>query len=168
MRRIRLCATGRKDDFKRPQHDLNGESNALPKTADVVIVGAGVMGASIAFHLAQRKAGKDRRARQESCRERRQRAFVGSDSHALQFSCRSATRAHQPANISEHGRTWSGRRATFERRVSFASCIPMKRGDSSQCRDATRAGRERRLVPQNELARTGTRLDGRGRGTCRL
>ncbi len=35
----------------------NGESNALPKTADVVIVGAGVMGASIAFHLAKRKAG---------------------------------------------------------------------------------------------------------------
>ncbi len=29
----------------------------LPKTADIVIVGAGVMGASIAFHLAQRKAG---------------------------------------------------------------------------------------------------------------
>lgn len=29
----------------------------LPKTADVVIVGAGVMGASLAFHLAKRKAG---------------------------------------------------------------------------------------------------------------
>ena len=28
------------------------------KTADIVIVGAGVMGASIAFHLAQRKAGR--------------------------------------------------------------------------------------------------------------
>lgn len=35
-----------------------GESNALPKTADVVILGAGVMGASIAFHLAKRKAGR--------------------------------------------------------------------------------------------------------------
>jgi sarcosine oxidase, subunit beta len=33
-------------------------SNSLPKTADVVIVGAGVMGASIAFDLAKRKAGK--------------------------------------------------------------------------------------------------------------
>lgn len=33
-------------------------SNSLPKTADVVIVGAGVMGTSIAFHLAKRNAGK--------------------------------------------------------------------------------------------------------------
>jgi sarcosine oxidase, subunit beta len=33
-------------------------SNSLPKTADVVILGAGVMGTSIAFHLARRKAGK--------------------------------------------------------------------------------------------------------------
>jgi sarcosine oxidase subunit beta len=36
----------------------NGHSSSLPKTADIVILGAGVMGASIAFHLAQRKAGK--------------------------------------------------------------------------------------------------------------
>ncbi len=35
----------------------NGRSTPLPKTADVVILGAGVMGASIAFHLAKRKAG---------------------------------------------------------------------------------------------------------------
>jgi len=33
----------------------NGHS--APKTADIVILGAGVMGASIAFHLAQRKPG---------------------------------------------------------------------------------------------------------------
>jgi glycine/D-amino acid oxidase-like deaminating enzyme len=33
-------------------------SNAQPKTADIVILGAGVMGASIAFHLAKRTAGK--------------------------------------------------------------------------------------------------------------
>ena len=32
--------------------------HSLPKTADIVILGAGVMGASIAFHLAQRQAGK--------------------------------------------------------------------------------------------------------------
>jgi sarcosine oxidase subunit beta len=32
--------------------------SALPKTADIVILGAGVMGASIAFHLAKRKAGQ--------------------------------------------------------------------------------------------------------------
>jgi sarcosine oxidase subunit beta len=31
--------------------------NGLPKTADFIILGAGVMGASIAFHLARRKAG---------------------------------------------------------------------------------------------------------------
>jgi sarcosine oxidase, subunit beta len=36
----------------------NGHSSSLPKTADIVILGAGVMGASIAFHLAQRRAGK--------------------------------------------------------------------------------------------------------------
>jgi sarcosine oxidase, subunit beta len=35
----------------------DGRSNSLPKTAAVVILGAGVMGASIAFHLAKRKAG---------------------------------------------------------------------------------------------------------------
>ena len=33
-------------------------SSSLPKTADVVILGAGVMGTSIVFHLAKRKAGK--------------------------------------------------------------------------------------------------------------
>ncbi|HTT25136.1 MAG TPA: FAD-binding oxidoreductase [Candidatus Sulfotelmatobacter sp.] len=33
-------------------------SSLLPQTADIVIVGAGVMGTSIAFHLAKRNAGK--------------------------------------------------------------------------------------------------------------
>jgi sarcosine oxidase subunit beta len=33
-------------------------TNSLPRTADIVILGAGVMGASIAFHLTQRHAGK--------------------------------------------------------------------------------------------------------------
>ena len=37
---------------------IQGSANSLPKTADVVILGAGVMGTSIAFHLAKRKAGK--------------------------------------------------------------------------------------------------------------
>ena len=36
----------------------NGNSSSLPQTADIVILGAGVMGASIAFHLAKRKAGR--------------------------------------------------------------------------------------------------------------
>lgn len=35
-----------------------GHSSSLPKTADIVILGAGVMGASIAFHLAKRGAEK--------------------------------------------------------------------------------------------------------------
>ena len=34
-----------------------GNTN-LPRTADIVILGAGVMGTSIAFQLAKRKAGK--------------------------------------------------------------------------------------------------------------
>ena len=38
--------------------NASSSSNSLPKTADFVIIGAGVMGASIAFHLALRKAGK--------------------------------------------------------------------------------------------------------------
>jgi len=37
---------------------MNGGSSALPKTADVVILGAGVMGTAIAFHIAKRKTGK--------------------------------------------------------------------------------------------------------------
>jgi glycine/D-amino acid oxidase-like deaminating enzyme len=37
---------------------MNTRMVAKPETADIVILGAGVMGASIAFHLAQRKAGK--------------------------------------------------------------------------------------------------------------
>jgi sarcosine oxidase subunit beta len=36
----------------------NRHSISLPKTADIIILGAGVMGASIAFQLARRKAGK--------------------------------------------------------------------------------------------------------------
>jgi glycine/D-amino acid oxidase-like deaminating enzyme len=33
-------------------------SSSLPKSADILILGAGVMGAAIAFHLAKRQAGK--------------------------------------------------------------------------------------------------------------
>jgi sarcosine oxidase subunit beta len=33
-------------------------TNGLPKTADIIILGAGVMGGSIAFHLARRNAGR--------------------------------------------------------------------------------------------------------------
>ena len=33
-------------------------TKAPPKTADFIILGAGVMGASIAFHLAHRNAGR--------------------------------------------------------------------------------------------------------------
>lgn len=36
----------------------NSAGQSLPKSADIVILGAGVMGASIAFHLAKRKAGR--------------------------------------------------------------------------------------------------------------
>ena len=36
---------------------MNNGSSRI-KTADIVILGAGVMGAAIAFHLARRKAGK--------------------------------------------------------------------------------------------------------------
>lgn len=37
---------------------MNIENSSLPKTADIVILGAGVMGTAIAFHLAKRKAGR--------------------------------------------------------------------------------------------------------------
>jgi sarcosine oxidase, subunit beta len=37
---------------------MSENNNSLPETADIVILGAGVMGASVAFHLAQRNAGK--------------------------------------------------------------------------------------------------------------
>lgn len=37
---------------------VNGQSTSLPKAADIVILGAGVMGTAIAFYLAQRNAGK--------------------------------------------------------------------------------------------------------------
>ncbi|MBI3942608.1 MAG: FAD-binding oxidoreductase [Chloroflexi bacterium] len=30
----------------------------LPKTADIIIVGGGVMGTSLAYHLARRRAGQ--------------------------------------------------------------------------------------------------------------
>lgn len=36
----------------------NGHANSLPRTADIVILGAGVMGTAIAFHMAKREAGK--------------------------------------------------------------------------------------------------------------
>ena len=36
----------------------HGHGASLPKTADIVILGAGVMGTSIAFHLAKRRAGR--------------------------------------------------------------------------------------------------------------
>jgi sarcosine oxidase, subunit beta len=36
----------------------NGHSASFPRTADIIILGAGVMGTSIAFHLAKRNAGK--------------------------------------------------------------------------------------------------------------
>ncbi len=36
----------------------NAHSGSLPKAADIVILGAGVMGAAIVFHLAKRKAGR--------------------------------------------------------------------------------------------------------------
>ncbi len=39
-------------------NSVSGNSNSFSKTADVVILGAGVMGTSIAFYLAKRKAGK--------------------------------------------------------------------------------------------------------------
>jgi len=35
-----------------------GKSSTLPKIADIVILGSGVMGTAIAFHLAKRKAGR--------------------------------------------------------------------------------------------------------------
>ena len=41
-----------------PDSRTGSRDGARTTTADIVILGAGVMGASIAFHLAQRRAGK--------------------------------------------------------------------------------------------------------------
>ena len=41
-----------------PDSRTGSRNDARTTTADIVILGAGVMGASIAFHLAQRRAGK--------------------------------------------------------------------------------------------------------------
>ena len=41
-----------------PDSRTDSRNDARATTADIVILGAGVMGASIAFHLAQRRAGK--------------------------------------------------------------------------------------------------------------
>src|SRR5882724_11802868 len=41
-----------------PRHNPDSRTAPWTTTADIVILGAGVMGASIAFHLARRKAGK--------------------------------------------------------------------------------------------------------------
>jgi sarcosine oxidase subunit beta len=47
------------DEFTLSQRSATGQrSDSTPKTADFIILGAGVMGASIAFHLARRKAGR--------------------------------------------------------------------------------------------------------------
>src|ERR1700751_2389386 len=43
---------------ERPLQGGCGMTSNGHRTSDIVIVGAGVMGASIAFHLAQRKAGR--------------------------------------------------------------------------------------------------------------
>ena len=37
---------------------MSSHSSSLPRTADIVVLGAGVMGTSIAFHLAKRNSGK--------------------------------------------------------------------------------------------------------------
>jgi len=41
-----------------PDSTTSSRNDARTRTADIVILGAGVMGASIAFHLAKRRAGK--------------------------------------------------------------------------------------------------------------
>jgi glycine/D-amino acid oxidase-like deaminating enzyme len=47
------------DEFTLYQQSATGQrSDSTPKTADFIILGAGVMGASIAFHLARRTAGR--------------------------------------------------------------------------------------------------------------
>ncbi len=54
----------------------------MSNTADIIIIGAGVHGASLAFHLAaaRRKAA---RAGEEFCRRGRNRPFERTGAHAL-------------------------------------------------------------------------------------
>ena len=72
---------------------------AKPATADIVILGAGVMGASIAFHLAQRKAGKIVVIDKGHVGQGGSGRSSALDSHALQLSARGAARTGEPANV---------------------------------------------------------------------
>ena len=116
-------------DWKKGRNSRSGGmSNGhapLTKTADIVILGAGVMGASIAFHLARRKAGtiavldKDHVGRGGSGRSS---ALVRMHySYPPRFSSQS------PACIffSTGARSWVNR-AIFARLDSCASCIPTR------------------------------------------
>jgi 2-polyprenyl-6-methoxyphenol hydroxylase-like FAD-dependent oxidoreductase len=94
------------------------KGHSPPRTADIVILGAGVMGASIAFHLAQRNPvriialDKDHVGHGASRRS-------SSSPHALRLSPRSAAGVSQPAHVTPVARS-SGRRRGFSQDRSHA------------------------------------------------
>jgi len=87
--------------------------NGLLKTADFIILGAGVMGASIAFHLARRNAGRILvidREHAGSGGSGRSSALVRMH---YRLSAGSRTGPHQPEDFPPNGATLWARRARF-------------------------------------------------------
>ena len=77
---------------------MSGRSRRRPTSS---ILGAGVMGASIAFHLARRKAGRILVLDKGDVARRRQRPLLGARADALQLPARGGPRGQEPRDLPE-------------------------------------------------------------------
>ena len=158
---IRTGSASVRKSSKASRHESDSRIPANPATADIVILGAGVMGASIAFHLAKRKAGK---------------IVVIDKGHVGQGgSGRSSAliRMHysyppevQLALVSlhmfEHWRDVVGGEGDF-RKTGFVRIVHPgeTRSPETECRDATQARRECKAHRSRRTQGTGAGLDSR-------